>query len=195
MKVAVAESTSSPPSGDELNRLLHRVAIGDRAAFGALYDGLERAVFGTVLRVLRDPTMSEEVTQEVFVEMWQKSSEWDGTRGTATTWALMLAHRRAVDRVRSEQAMRDRHERSPMWSVRPSDATVDEVMLRSETSDVRAQLETLTDLQREAIDLAYYEGMTYREVAESLDVPLGTVKTRMRDGLMRLRKAMGGDGS
>ncbi len=180
-------------SSADIDELLHRVAIGDRQAFGAFYDELSGAVYGTALRVIRDRAIAEEVAQDAFVEMWQKASDWNPARGKAKTWALMIAHRRAVDRVRREEAMRRRHEKTTLWSVPHRDNTADEVVDDDERRRVRRGLDALTDLQREAIELAYFQAMTYREVAERLDVPLGTIKTRMRDGLVRLREVMGGE--
>lgn len=177
------------PSDDEV---LQRVARGDQAAFATLYDRFSGKVFGIVRRVVRDPSQSEEVTQEVFVEVWRQAPRFDLDRGSATTWILTMAHRRAIDRVRSEQKSRDRQERVGLRDhVRPFDSVAETVEVRIEHQQVRHALAELTDLQREAIELAYYGGKTYREVAELLDTPLGTVKTRMRDGLIRLRDALG----
>lgn len=177
------------PSAEEL---LTAVARGDEAAFGALYDQLAGLVHGVVRQVVRDPAQSEEVTQEVFVEIWRTATRFDARRGSARTWAVTMAHRRAVDRVRSEQASRDRTERIGRRDrQRAFDEVSEAVETRFEHRQVRAALDQLTDLQREAVELAYYGGYTYREVAELLDTPLGTVKTRLRDGLVRLRDAMG----
>lgn len=172
--------------------LLVASARGDQAAFAQLYDHLAGIVHGVVRRVLRDPAQSEEVTQEVFVEVWRNASRFEPARGAARTWILTIAHRRAVDRVRSEQASRDRTERVG-WSGhhREHDEVAETVELRFEHQQVRDALEALTDLQREAVELAYYKGYTYREVADLLGTPLGTIKTRMRDGLIRLRDEMG----
>ncbi len=176
----------------DLDALLGRVGQGDRTAFAQLYDAVSGAVFGTIRKTLRDEAMSEEVTQDVLLEVWRKAPSWDPDRGKATTWILTIAHRRAVDRVRSEQASRERTEKVGIASRTVAfDATADEVTDRDEQDRVRHALGGLTDLQREAIELAYYDGYTYREVAEKLDVPLGTIKTRMRDGLLRLRETLG----
>lgn len=179
---------AQPRDPDEL---LIRVARGDRAAFEAFYDEMIPQVFGLVRRVLRDPAQSEEVAQDIMVEAWRTATRFDRSKGTARSWLLTMAHRRAVDRVRSEQAARDREERVGRQDrQRPFDGVSAEVEHRFETEQVRVALDELTAVQREAIELAYYGGNTYREVAALLDTPLGTVKTRMRDGLIRLRDAM-----
>ncbi|MFA9432746.1 ECF RNA polymerase sigma factor SigK [Egicoccus sp. AB-alg2] len=177
------------PTDDDL---LLDVARGDQAAYAALYDRIAGLVYGIVRRVVRDPAQSEEVAQEVLVEVWRTAARFDPDRGSAHTWILTMAHRRAIDRVRSEQASRDRtHRVGQGQQQREYDAVSEEVEVAFEHEQVRAALATLTDLQREAVELAYYKGYTYREVAELLDTPLGTIKTRMRDGLIRLRDAMG----
>lgn len=181
-----------PPTEATEEDLLLRVARGDHEAFGVLYDRVAGQVYGVIRRVLRDPARSEEVAQEVLVEVWRTATRFDPDRGTAATWILTMAHRRAIDRVRSVQASRDRDERiGHRDRVRPFDEVSEEVQTRFEHQQVRDALRALTDLQREAVELAYYGGYTYREVAELLDAPLGTIKTRMRDGLIRLRDAMG----
>ena len=172
--------------------LMAAVARGDEAAFAELYDRMSRMVFGVVRKVVRDPSQSEEVAQEVFVEVWRTATRFESERGSVKTWVLTMAHRRAIDRVRSEQASRDRTERvGHRERMRPFDEVSEDVQTRFEHQQVRAALDHLTDLQREAVELAFYGGHTYREVAELLDAPLGTVKTRMRDGLIRLRDVMG----
>ena len=175
-----------------LDDLLLRVARGDTAAFERLYDQVSGTVFGVIHRVLRDPAQSEEVAQEVLVEVWRTATRFDSGRGNASTWIHTMAHRRAVDRVRSAQAAHDREERLAMREHAPSyDEVAEQVETRLEQQQVRRCLDELTDLQRESVTLAYYGGYTYREVAGLLDVPLGTVKTRMRDGLIRLRDCLG----
>ncbi|CAN5139106.1 ECF RNA polymerase sigma factor SigK [soil metagenome] len=171
--------------------LLTLAAKGNREAFERLYDAMGPQVYGVVRRVLRDPAQSEEVAQDVLVEVWRTATRFDRSKGSARGWVLTMAHRRAVDRVRSEQASRDREIRVARESIeRPFDGVAAEVEHRFETQQVRDALSRLTPVQREAIELAYYGGNTYREVAILLDTPLGTVKTRMRDGLIRLRDAM-----
>jgi RNA polymerase sigma-70 factor (ECF subfamily) len=172
--------------------LLAAVAVGDDSAFAALYDTLGRGVFGTCLGVLRDPDHAAEVAQEVWVEVWRQAPRFDASRGSARTWALTLAHRRAVDRVRSVQSQRDRDQRDLDLSAdRPADVVADEVEAALEQTRVRDCLGTLTPTQKESVVLAYYGGRTYREVADELAAPLPTVKSRIRDGLLRLRDCLG----
>jgi RNA polymerase sigma-70 factor (ECF subfamily) len=174
----------------ELAALLAKVARGDEAAFAAVYDGFAALVFGLVRRVVRDPAQSEEVTQEVLLEVWRTASRFDPGEGSARTWLMTLAHRRAVDRVRSAQASAQREIRAAVAAT-DYDVVVEEVEARLDAQRVRRCLESLTDLQRESVTLAYYGGYTYREVAGLLGVAVGTVKTRMRDGLIRLRDCLG----
>lgn len=177
---------------DELADLFTQVRDGDQAAFAVFYDRTAARVFGLVRRVVRDPSIAEDVTQEVFVEAWRTAARYDAERGSVVAWLLTLAHRRAVDRVRSEQAARDRQDRVGRRDVeRPVDDVADEVERSLDRQRVRGALDGLTALQREAVEMAYYRGNTQREVARLLDVPLGTVKTRLRDGLGRLRIQLG----
>jgi RNA polymerase sigma-70 factor (ECF subfamily) len=176
------------PSPEEL---LVEVAKGSETAFEQLYGVVAGPVFGVVRRVVRDSAQSEEVTQEVLVELWRTATRFDPALGGAMNWALTLAHRRAVDRVRSAQASTDRDERAGALADRPFDEVADAVATRLEHEQVRRCLSTLTGLQRESVMLAYYGGNTYREVASLLDTPLGTIKTRLRDGLIRLRDCLG----
>ncbi|MDX8050990.1 ECF RNA polymerase sigma factor SigK [Lentzea sp. BCCO 10_0798] len=172
--------------------LLLRVARGDEVAFGQLYDLVSGMVFGLVRRVLRDEAQSEEVFQEVMLEVWRTATRFDPERGKAVTWIMTMTHRRAVDRVRSAQAAVNRDERmAAMGTTIPFDEVVEQVSERLEQRKVRRCLSSLTDLQRESVLLAYYQGYSYPEVAGVLGIPLGTVKTRMRDGLIRLRDCLG----
>ncbi|MGH3516287.1 MAG: ECF RNA polymerase sigma factor SigK [Haloechinothrix sp.] len=172
--------------------LMASVALGDEAAFARLYDLLSDRIFGLILRVMRDPAQSEEVAQEVFVELWRTASRYQRDRGSVIAWSMTLAHRRAVDRVRSAQSAADREVRVAAREYeRPFDAVADEATGRLERQQVRRCLDSLTPLQHESVSLAYYQGYTYGEVARLLDTPLGTIKTRLRDGLIRLRDCLG----
>ena len=201
MAAAVSIPTPTPRTrlavsgslGDEIatEDLLVASGQGDEAAFATLYDRVSPQVLGVALRVLRDRSLAEEVTQEVLVEVWRKSDRFDPDRGSASGWITTLAHRRAVDRVRSEQAGRDRDDRvSRRDEPRAFDAVADEVQVRLDHWQVRQALSTLTERQREAVELAYFAGHTYRDVARVLDIPEGTAKSRLRDGLLRLRHAL-----
>ncbi|MEU6776161.1 sigma-70 family RNA polymerase sigma factor [Streptomyces sp. NPDC046759] len=173
--------------------LLVLVAGGDQRAFEDLYTLVSGPVYGLVRRVVRDPAQSEEVAQEVLLETWRSAARYDPGRGSALSWILTLAHRRAVDRVRSARAAGEREQREALRAGEPAfDQVAEEVEAGMEREWVRRCLRRLTDLQRQSVTLAYYDGYTYREVAERLSLPLGTVKTRMRDGLTRLRECLGG---
>lgn len=177
-----------------LEDLLLQVARGDDAAFERVYDRLSGPVFGLIRRVLRDRAQAEEVAQEVMVDVWRSAARFDPSRGTALSWVLTMAHRRAVDRVRSAQASSDREERAAsMDNDVAYDQVAETVTTRLDGQRVRRCLDGLTELQRQAVTMAYYGGYSYPEVAGLLRVPLGTVKTRMRDGLVRLRDCMGVD--
>jgi RNA polymerase sigma-70 factor (ECF subfamily) len=187
------EGSAVPPQPErsEVDGLLRSVARGDDAAFARLYDLLSPRVFGLARRVLRDPAQAEEMAQEVLVEVWRTAARFDPARGSGITWVLTIAHRRTVDRVRSEQASAERLRKVGAASAQtPYDEVVDQVSSRLERQQVRRCLDGLTGLQREAITLAYFGGHTYREVASLLDTALPTVKTRMRDGLIRLRDCL-----
>jgi RNA polymerase sigma-70 factor, ECF subfamily len=179
----------APVSADEL---LSRVATGDQQAFSELYDQLAGRVLGLVTRLLRDHAQSEEVTQEVFLEVWQNATRFDRSRGTAPSWILTMAHRRAVDRVRSAQSSRDRDVKIGTRDVQTDyDQVSESVEIRIEHERVSRALARLTEFQRQAVSLAYYGGYSHSEMSAMLGVPIGTVKTRLRDGMIRLRDEMG----
>jgi RNA polymerase sigma-70 factor (ECF subfamily) len=177
---------------DELGALLVQVALGDPDAYAAVYERTAGQVLGIVLSVVRDPAQSEEVAQEVLLDVWRSAFRFDPELGSAAAWVMTLAHRRAVDRVRSEQKAAEREQRVAS-AVIAYDEVTEAVEARLDRERVRRCLGSLTELQRESVTLAYYGGYTYRQVAELLGVALGTVKTRMRDGLIRLRDCLGVD--
>jgi len=184
---------SERDGGEDLaSDLLERTAGGDQAAFAELYDMLSSRVFGLILRVLVNRAQSEEVLQEVFLEIWQTAARFSAARGRGRTWILTIAHRRAVDRVRSSQAGADRDVRVGTRDLDVAhDAVAEQVELSIEGERVVEALGLLPDAQREALVLAYYGGYSQSEIATITGSPLGTVKTRMRDGLTRLRAHWG----
>ncbi|MFW6868723.1 ECF RNA polymerase sigma factor SigK [Nocardioides sp. CPCC 206347] len=185
-------SVGADSSTADLSALLKRASRGDTEAFAAVYDATAARVHGLVLRVVRDPAQSEEVTQEVFLEVWRQSSRYDAERGSALAWLMTIAHRKAVDRVRSAEAASRRDEKYEQRNHTPEhDTTAEAAHASFEAHRVRAALAHLTEVQREAIELAYFGGYTHTEVAALLDLPVGTAKTRIRDGLIRLRDTIG----
>jgi RNA polymerase sigma-70 factor, ECF subfamily len=188
--IDVPEGEAEPV--DHIADLLVRVADGDRGAFAELYDALSSRVFGLVLRVLVDRSQSEEVLQEVFLEIWQSAGRFAPNRGQGRSWILTIAHRRAVDRVRSAQASADRDVRVGFRDLDVAyDDVAERVELRIEGRRVTEALAALPEAQREALTLAYYGGYSQSEIAALSGTPLGTIKTRMRDGLSRLRTSLG----
>ncbi len=192
---------ASVPSGDtssdgtdapDLGELLRRSSRGDQAAFAELYDATSARVYGLVLRVVRDPAQAQEVTQEVFLETWRTASRFDAARGSAISWILTISHRKGVDRVRSAEAAsrRDTSYHQTNHTV-AHDTTAESAAAVTEGQRVRQAMADLTTAQRTAIELAYFGGYTHTEVATMLDLPVGTAKTRIRDGLIRLRDTMG----
>lgn len=175
-----------------LEDLLTAVATGDRAAFAELYDRTAPRVLGLIKRLLIDHSQSEEVAQEVFLEIWQTAVRYQPSKGAAVTWMLTMAHRRAVDRVRSSQSSRDRDVRIGIRDFEPGfDQVSESVEVSVEHERVSKALARLTELQRQAVKLAYYGGLSHSEIAARLSIPIGTVKTRLRDGMIRLRDELG----
>jgi RNA polymerase sigma-70 factor (ECF subfamily) len=179
------------PSTNPIEGALLAAARGDTQAFATLYDECSPAVYGLIRRILRDRAQSDEVMQEVMLEVWRQAPRFDPQRGSAAAWIMTIAHRRAVDRVRSEVAERGRVERAGRQAPTAGVSVQDDVVDDLDRQRVRSALAGLTDLQRSSIELAYFGGLTQTEIAALLDVPLGTVKTRIRDGLIRLRDALG----
>jgi RNA polymerase sigma-70 factor, ECF subfamily len=187
-----SNASSGGTGAPDLGELLRGSSLGDQSAFARLYDATSARVHGLVLRVIRDPAQAEEVTQEAFLEIWRTASRFDPDRGSALSWLLTIGHRKAVDRVRAAEASsrRDTKYHDQTQPV-PHDATSESVQASLEAQRVRHAMQSLTEAQREAIGLAYFGGYTHSEVAKLLDLPIGTAKTRIRDGLIRLRDTMG----
>ncbi|MEJ1092217.1 ECF RNA polymerase sigma factor SigK [Microbacterium istanbulense] len=172
--------------------LLVRVAAGDQTAFAELYDLLSPRVFALILRVLVNRSQSEEVLQEVFLEVWQSAGRFAPNKGQGRTWVLTIAHRRAVDRVRASQSSADRDTRIGIRDLADArDVVADTVESQLDGELVVSALAALPEAQQEALILAYYGGYSQSEIAALTGSPLGTIKTRMRDGLTRLRTELG----
>lgn len=197
MMTAVAERIGYRPmtearQGSELDSLLRRVAHHDADAFAALYDHTRARVYGLIIRVLRDSGYSEETTQEVYLEVWRTAQAYDSAKGSALSWMMTMAHRRAIDRVRTEQSAGQRESRYGAATVeRPGDLVADSAIAADERRRVAACLDSLTDLQRQCVELAYYGGLTYADVSQRLSANLSTIKSRMRDALRGLRGCLG----
>ena len=190
MCAARSEQEPAERADAGLDTLLTHVAKGDKAAFEALYDQLAASVYGLIRKVLRNPSQAEEVTQEVLLEVWRTATRFDPARGSAATWVLTIAHRRAIDRVRAEEAATAREQRSAQVPA-AIDEVAETVEATMDAERLRRCLTGLTELQRESITLAYYGGYSYAQVAALLDTALGTIKTRIRDGMIRLRACLG----
>jgi RNA polymerase sigma-70 factor (ECF subfamily) len=176
---------------DDVDALLRRVARGESKAFESLYDVMCASVYGVARRVVRDPSRAEDVTQDAFLDIWRKAPGFDAGRGSAKTWIMTIAHRRAVDAVRRNESAK-KYDRATTVQDVSNDEPADAVIKGQEHSAVRGCLDTLTQLQLESVRLAYFNGYTYSEVATLLGKPLPTIKTRMRDGLTRLRDCLEG---
>lgn len=177
----------------DLAALMRRSAGGDEAAFAEVYDATSPRVYGLAVRVTRSPEVAAEVVQEVYFMAWEQSGQFLPDRGSVVGWLCTMAHRRAVDRVRQTVSERDREQAYQDQQPQPAgDQTWEEVEQSMAVQEVRNGLGSLTPLQREAVALAYYDGFTHQEVARKLDIPLGTAKARIRDGLRNLRSALGG---
>ena len=171
--------------------LLEKTARGDRAAFGELYDRMQPRVLGLATRVLCDSGQAEEVAQEVFLEVWQQAGRFDNSKGSAVGWILRKTHGRAVDRVRSSSARTARDIKMGIRHlVEPSDDVAEVVELRIDSERVGRAMRKLPDAQREAVALAHLSGYSHSEVSEILRIPVGTVKTRIRAGIGRLREEL-----
>jgi len=189
---ASISGTSAPSANSQLVELLKACSLGEEAAFARLYDATAARLFGLVLRTVRDRAQAEEVTQDAYLDIWRNSSRFDPDRGSALSWLMTIGHRKAVDRVRSAEAAR---RRDTAYEARdqatPFDQTAEDAHRNLDAQRVQKALDTLTPTQRGALELAYFGGYTHSEVATMLGLPLGTAKTRIRDGLIRLRDTLG----
>ena len=195
-RTEIAQPRPDPGPAEDTDRdqdligLLALVARGDHQAFELVYGELAGPVYGVVRQVLRDPAQSEEIAQEVLLEIWRTASRFDPAKGSPAAWALTIAHRRAVDRVRSETASSRREVKAAADLDGEYDDVAEVVAATLDRQRVRCCLDGLTELQRESIKLAYYGGYSHQQVARLLGVALGTVKTRIRDGLIRMRDCL-----
>jgi RNA polymerase sigma-70 factor (ECF subfamily) len=176
----------------DLDTLLGRVAQHDTAAFAEFYDATKARVFGLVTRVLQDRGYSEETTQDVFAQVWKVAPSFEPQKGSALSWVMTLAHRRAVDRVRAEQAASRRDSQYGAANTEISyDVVADTAIQHDERRRVLECLSGLSELQRQCIEMAYYHGLTYPQVSQKLSTSLATIKSRMRAGLRNLRECLG----
>ena len=188
-----AEWDGPQPSREADASAMRRMATGDGGALAELYDRHSRALFSIAVRILRDHGDAEEIVQDVFAQAWRQAARYDTTRGAVVAWLLMMARSRAIDRLRARrgQPPLDADHPAALRDVADGSTPVDLALLTAaQVALVRAALEALPETQREAIDLAFHEGLTHAEVAERLQQPLGTIKTRIRLGLLRLRAAL-----
>jgi RNA polymerase sigma-70 factor (ECF subfamily) len=174
-----------------LEDMLVAVAGGDRSAYSRLYDEVADTVYGLAKKVVVDPSRAQEIAQDVMFEVWQKADRFDPTRGSAITWIAVMTRRRAIDVVRSSESSRNREERVTTEPGAQPDPVGEQIVDHDEHDRIRQAMSSLTDLQREALELAFFKDLSHTQVAEALQAPLGTVKTRIRDGLKRLSAEMG----
>ena len=179
------------PSEISDNELLHAIARGDEQALAAIYDRYRLILFGLVLRILHDRSEAEDVLQEAFLQVWRRSSDFDESRGRVFTWLVTIARSRALDRLRVIGSRARLADEVVAYSPGEDVGDAAEDALKSEQGTiVRQALVELPEEQRRALFLAYFEGLTQTEISARLGEPLGTVKTRMRSGLMKLRELL-----
>lgn len=181
-------------SGAADHAALERMAHGDHEALAELYDRHGRLVFSLALRILRDQSDAEDIVQDVFSQAWRQAARYESSRGNPVAWLLNLTRSRAIDRLRGRRARPDTAAADPSSLDLPDlSQPVDEQIVRShQAAQIRAAVDELSVLQRVAIELAFYEGLTHVEIADRLELPLGTVKTRIRQGLLKLKDRLAG---
>jgi RNA polymerase sigma-70 factor (ECF subfamily) len=192
--VGVSQGTAGSFTRDkDWAALIVRVASGDQIALSTLYDGTSRLVFGLVLRIVADPATAEEVALDVYTQIWRQAASYDGSRGTPLAWLLTIARSRAIDRLRSGKQEQQRKEPLESAGAQSSNESNPEetTAVAERRALVRSALNELSPDQREVIELAYYAGLSHSEIAEKLGQPLGTVKTRTRLGMTKLRGMLG----
>jgi RNA polymerase sigma-70 factor (ECF subfamily) len=196
MMPAMAMSPSSGPIREEHGMwvpVLESIALGDEAALAQLYDGTSRAIYGLVLRIVRDTAAAEDITLEVFMQVWRTAGGFSPSRGTVLGWMAMVARSRALDWLRSK-AVRLRQLQSDLSSVpevTDSRATPERAYADAgQAQSVRRALNTLLPAQREVIELGFFDGLSHSEIAERLNLPVGTVKSRIRSGMLKLREIL-----
>jgi RNA polymerase sigma-70 factor (ECF subfamily) len=185
---------SAPGSGESRSdeAIVQRIASGDRAAMAELYDRHVHAVFSLACRIVTLPADAEDVVQEVFTQAWRQSNRYDASRGSAAAWLLNMTRTRAIDRIRANRTRQRMSTADDLIESAPGTGQDQEQRaIEGERAErVRAALATLADAQRRAIDLAYFGGLSHGEIAARLEEPLGTIKTRIRTALMKLREAL-----
>ncbi|WP_231443732.1 sigma-70 family RNA polymerase sigma factor [Brevibacterium zhoupengii] len=180
-------ATAADPSGD----LLLRIADGDRAAFEELFVAQSRILMAVILRIVRSQSLAEEVLQECFTEVWTRCTGFDPARGTGRAWLITLCRRRAIDCVRSVQAQQDRDLADGLRSSAGMGEQVEQTVIdKSESDRTVTALKILPKEQAQPIVMAFYQGLTHAQISERLKVPLGTIKSRIRDGMKKLREEL-----
>jgi RNA polymerase sigma-70 factor (ECF subfamily) len=183
MKTADAENTE----------LLSRIAQGDETAFARFYDQFAHGLYSLVYKILNDEKETEDVLQEGFTQIWKKAGTYDGNRSSAFTWAVMIMRNKAIDHIRSRQRQSRVVEEAALEFAHDTDAQEDEAVFQNEKRKiVRSALDKIPQDQRQAIDLAFFSGLTQMQIAAKLGEPLGTVKARIRRGLLKLRESLNG---
>ena len=190
----LAAVASFPGSAAADHAALERMARGDHEALAELFDRHGRLVFSLALRILRDQSDAEDIVQDVFSQAWRQAARYESSRGNVIAWLLNLTRSRAIDRLRSRRARPDTAAGDPAALGQPdrSQPVDEQIALSTEAARIRAAVDELSVLQRVAIELAFYEGLTHVEIAERLELPLGTVKTRIRQGLLKLKERLAG---